>query len=252
MRADGRRCLHHLALILGLAAAVGAVGCGKSESSRAPGVAANEYFPLVAGAHWRYKLALEIGSGEVEVVARGDSAVEGLPGVAFIMDEHALGADELGIAEVGPTAYVARDGFLCRYTGLDYRSATELRMLGGEDPARVMPIGAAPGASWTNETRLLEQPENGGGGLIKWTGRTKHVPELVVPAGTFSDVLLVETEYWDPSVNPDAPLLSFHDYYARGIGLLRSVTRNMRDGGVQMVEQTLLDFDFPREHAQND
>jgi hypothetical protein len=114
-----------------------------------------------------------------------------------------------------------------------------------------MPIAAAPGASWTNETRLLQQPENGGGGLIKWTGRTKQVVELAVPAGAFKDVLLVETEYWDPSVNPDAPLLSYQDYYARGVGLLRSVTKNERDGGTQMVEQTLLDFSFPKEQAQN-
>jgi hypothetical protein len=252
MRPAGRRRLSHWLLSLGAAAAIGAGGCNPTEHARAPGVAANEYFPLVKGAHWRYKLALEIGSGEVEVVARGDSPVEGLPGVAFIMDEHALNAEALGIVEVGPTAYVARDGFLCRYTGLDYRSEKELRMLGGEDPARVMPLGAMPGAEWTNETRLLEQPENGGGKVIKWTGRTKLVPELVVPAGTFRDVLLVETEYWDQKVNPDAALLSYHDYYARGVGLLRSVTRNMRDGGAQMVEQTLLDFDFPREHAQND
>jgi len=252
MKPNPRRRLQRLTWVVGLAAIVGAIGCGSSETQRAPGVAANEYFPLVVGARWRYKLALEIGSGEVEVVARGDSAVEGLPGLAFIMDEHALGAAQLGIVEVGPTAYVARDGFLCRYTGLDYRSPTQLRMLGGEDPARVMPLGAAPGAEWTHSTRLLQQPENGGGGLIKWTGRTVLVPELVVPAGTFKDVLLVETEYFDPSVNADAALLSFHDYYARGIGLLRSVTKNLRDGGIQMAEQTLLDFDFPKEHAQNE
>jgi hypothetical protein len=254
MQSDGRRRLRRLALSLGLAAAVGAVGlgCGRSsESSRAPGVAAQEYFPLVPGAHWRYKLALEIGSGEVEIVARGDAAIEGLAGLAFVMDEHALSAEQLGIAEVGPTAYVARDGFLCRYTGLDYREPERLRMLGGEDPARVMPLGATPGSSWTHETRLLEQPENGGGGFIKWTGRTKQVPELVVPAGAFVDVLLVETEYWDPSVNADAPLLGYQDYYARGVGLLRSVTKNLRDGGIQMAEQTLLDFDFPEERAQN-
>ncbi len=250
MRVAGRRRLLRSTLVLGLV--VLASGCGgSSESTRAPGNAANEYFPLVPGAHWRYKLTLEIGDGEVEVVARGDSAVEGLPGLAFIMDEHALGANQLGIAEVGPTAYVARDGFLCRYTGLDYRSPTLLRMRGEEDPARVMPLGAAPGAEWSNETRLLQQPENGGGGLIKWTGRTKHVAELVVPAGTFNDVLLVETEYWDPSQNAAAPLLSYHDYYARGIGLLRSVTTNLRDGN-QMAEQTLLDFDFPEKHAHNE
>jgi hypothetical protein len=251
MRLAGRRRLRELALLIGLAAAAGAIGCDSPKSSHAPGDAANEYFPLVPGAHWRYKLALEIGAGEVEVVARGDAAIEGLAGVAFVMDEHALNATALGIAEVGPTAYVARDGFLCRYTGLDYRSPGQLRMLGGEDPARVMPLEAGPGAEWTNETRLLQQPENGGGGLIKWTGRTKRVAELVVPAGKFEDVLLVETEYWDPSQSRDAPLLGYQDYYARGVGLLRSVTKNVRDGGTQMAEQTLLDFDFPEKHAQN-
>jgi hypothetical protein len=251
MMPNPRHRLRALIGVVGLAAIVAAFGCGPTESERAPGVAANEYFPLVTGARWRYKLALDTGDGEIEVVARGDSAVEGLPGVAFIMDEHALDAAALGIAEVGPTAYVARDGFLCRYTGLDYRSPTELRMLGGEDPARVMPIGAAAGAEWTHSTRLLQQPENGGGGLIRWTGRTSLIPELVVPAGAFKDVLLVETEYFDPSVNADQALLSFQDYYARGVGLLRSVTKNLRDGGAQMAEQTLLDFDFPEEHAQN-
>jgi hypothetical protein len=240
-----RRSWRDLALIVGISAALMSFGCDSSESSKATGAAATDYFPLVPGAHWRYKLALEIGSGEVEVIARGDSAVEGLAGLAFIMDEHALQADQLGIAQVGPTAYVVRDGFLSRYTGLDYRTPDSLRMLGEEDPTRVMPIGGAAGTEWTNDTRVLQQPENGGGGLIKWTGRTKNVAVLVVPAGEFKDVLLVETEYWDPEQSPDHPLLSYHDYYARGVGLLRSVTMNARDGGKQMAEQTLLDFDFP-------
>ena len=52
-----------------------------------------------------------------------------------------------------------------------------------------------------------------------------------MPAGSFKDVLLVETEYWDPSIDEDAPLLAYQDYYARGVGLLRSVTKNVRDGG---------------------
>ena len=88
------------------------------------------------------------------------------------MDERDLG-QALGMAPVGPTAYVVADGFLCRYTGLDYTAPDHLKMLGAEDPARVIPLGAMPGAEWTNETRLMQQPE-GGGGLIKWTGRTKR------------------------------------------------------------------------------
>lgn len=252
MKNHRRSCWRDLVLVAGLAvAAVGSFACDSEKPAQATGAAAKDYFPLVAGAHWRYKLTLDIGSGEVEVVARGDSPVEGLAGIAFIMDEHALNADVLGVAEVGPTAYVARDGFLSRYSGLDYRTPERLRMLGEEDPTRVMPLGGISGAEWTHDTRLLQQPENGGGGFIKWTGRTKTVPVLVVPAGEFKDVLLVETEYWDPEQSEDAPLLAYQDFYARGVGLLRSVTTNSRNGGKQMAEQTLLDFDFPEESAQD-
>src|SRR3990167_7092747 len=108
MRVDRHRTPRFLALVAGLGALLATLtACDAPPSSSASGAAANEYFPLVPGAHWRYKYALAVGGIEVEVVARGDSAVEGLPGVAFIMDEHALSADALGIAEVGATAYVA-------------------------------------------------------------------------------------------------------------------------------------------------
>jgi hypothetical protein len=252
MTTNLRRRLRMLACGLAVAVAAGAIACkeGPDASARAPGAAANEYFPMVSGAHWRYKLALEVGSTEIQVVARGDQAVEGLSGVVFVMDEHALDAEQLGIAAVGPTAYVARDGFLCRYTGLDYLAPNRLKMLGEEDPARVMPLGGRAGSEWSNETRLMQQPDNGGGGLIKWTGRTRVLEVLKVPAGEFRDVLVVETEYWDPSLRPDGPLIAYEDFYARGVGLLRSVTNNARDGGIQMAEQMLLDFDFPEAEAQ--
>jgi len=159
------------------------------------------------------------------------------------MDERNLGQG-LGLAPVGPTAYVALDGFLCRYTGLDYTQADHLKMLGREDPTRVIPLGAAPGVEWTNETRLLEQPE-GGGGLIKWTGRTKRAESVTVPAGTFKDVILVETEYWDPSIDDEHPLIAYQDWYARGVGLLRSVTTNAREDSKRMAEQSLESYEFP-------
>jgi hypothetical protein len=72
---------------------------------------------------------------------------------------------------------------------------------------------------------------------------TKLVPSSSCRRALFRDVLLVETEYWDPSINANAPLLAYQDYYARGVGLLRSVTKNVRwrdpDG-----QQTLLTSTF--------
>ncbi len=210
---------------------------------RAPGASSEEFFPLVKGARWVYKLDLVVTQTEIEVIAKGQTDIDGLAGGAFVMDERTVGKS-FGMAPVGPTAYVAQDGFLARYTGMDYASADHLKMLGGEDPTRVIPLGATPGSEWTNETRLMQQPE-GGGGLIKWTGRTKRADAVTVPAGTFNDVILVETEYWDPSVEDDKPLISYEDWYGRGVGLLRSVTKNSRDGGKRMAEQTLESYEFP-------
>lgn len=237
-RRAGQRAI---GVALGLALCVAA--CHESPKARAPGAASAEFFPLVKGARWVYKLDLVVTDTQIEVVAKGPSDVEGLEGGAFVMDERTVGQN-FGMAPVGPTAYVAADGFLARYTGLDYTAADHLKMLGAEDPTRVIPLGATPGSEWTNETRLMQQPE-GGGGLIKWTGRTRRSDAVTVPAGTFSDVILVETEYWDPSIDSDHPLISYQDWYARGVGLLRSVTKNSREGGKRMAEQTLQSYEFP-------
>jgi len=241
---NARRRPHAVLPVVGVALALAlAGGCRGSPPPRAPGAASADFFPLVKNAHWVYKLDLVVTKTQIEVVAKGQTAVEGLPSEAFVMDERNLG-QSFGMAPVGPTAYVTADGFLSRYSGLDYTAEDHLKMLGREDPTRVIPLGATPGSEWTNETRLMEQPE-GGGGLIKWTGRTKRADAVTVPAGTFSDVILVETEYWDPSIDADNPLISYQDWYARGVGLLRSVTRNAREGNKLMAEQTLESYEFP-------
>jgi hypothetical protein len=238
-----RRPLAALQVVGAVFALALAAACGGSPPPRAPGAASADFFPLVKNAHWVYKLDLVVTKTQIEVVAKGQTDVEGLDTAPFVMDERNLGQN-FGMAPVGPTAYVSADGFLARYSGLDYTSGDHLKMLGREDPTRVIPLGATPGSEWTNETRLMEQPE-GGGGLIKWTGRTRRADAVTVPAGTFSDVILVETEYWDPSIDADNPLISYQDWYARGVGLLRSVTRNAREGNKLMAEQTLESYEFP-------
>jgi hypothetical protein len=244
MAATRRSGARRWVALLTLAGAAAAFACrNESPTERAPGPAATEFFPLVKGARWTYKLDLVVTSTEIEVLAKGDTQVEGLGQLAFVMDERNLG-QALGMAPVGPTAYVAADGFISRYSGLDYTRADHLKMLGVEDPTRVIPLGAAPGAEWTNETRIMEQPE-GGGGRIKWTGRTVRAESVTVPAGTYTDVILVETEYWDPGIDEEHPLISYQDWYARGVGLLRSVTSNVRDGGKRMAEQSLESYEFP-------
>jgi hypothetical protein len=91
---------------------------------------------------------------------------------------------------------------------------------------------------------MFTTPE-GGGATLDWTGRVISVGRMRVPAGEFDDVVEVHVEYWDRSVNEDGPVMTYDDSYARGVGLIRSVTRNAMQGSGQIVEQRLVRYEFP-------
>lgn len=235
-----RSVVPRLALTLSLILA----GCSSElEAPRgATGAAAQDYFPLVVGARWVYALHGMV-SGEVEVVARGPRAVRGLDAEVFVMDELTDGR-AVGFADVAPVGYVRLEQHLGRYLGLDY-DEDELRLLGGEDPMRFMPLDPQQVTQWEEENRIFELPD-GKGGELRWVHRASAVPSLQVPAGVFQDVLRVESQYWDDSV-PDHPVLRFEDFYAKGVGLLRTVTYDEQNGGKVTIEQELIRYTFPNE-----
>jgi hypothetical protein len=224
------------------------------EPKGAPAVAAGpqqqEYFPLVDGARWVYAMNANGGRIEVIVDARGTQNVNGIEGDLFIMDESTDG-DKFGMADTAPVGYVRDDGYVSRYTALDYDTGGGLRSIGGEDPMWVLPLEPSPGVSWTQDTGLFELPE-GGGASIRWTGKIEPIMELDVPAGHFADVLKIRKEYWDESVSPDSPLLAYEDFYARGVGLIRSVTYNEQDEGSEILTQELVRYEFPAASAAAD
>lgn len=229
---------------MAVAGVLAALWCGEPAAPRvAAGDAGREYFPLVQGATWVYHVDLGLGSSEVEFFAEGVRAIRGLEQPAFVILERTTG-ESFGLAQVAPSAYVISEGFVSRYSGVDFDDAGGIRLLGGEDPTWVLPVAGEPGRQWAQETRLFEQPE-GGGGLIRWTGRTENVARVQVPAGIFTDVLKVRAEYWDTSIDAEHALLAYEDYYARGVGLVRSVTYNESEGSSQMLEQNLLRYAFP-------
>jgi hypothetical protein len=51
-----------------------------------------------------------------------------------------------------------------------------------------------------------------------------------------------------PSIDDQAPLIAYQDWYARGVGLLR-MHANAR-AGKRMAEQSLESFEFPPLQAQ--
>jgi hypothetical protein len=235
MREPGRV----LALCLILAA------CSPDAPSEvAAGAAGQQYFPLVEGARWVYRVDFgRLRRGELEIVGKGARSVDGLAGQVFINDE-VIDGKAVGFSDVAPVGYFEVEGYLGQVSGLDYDEKGGVHVLAGEDPKRILPVDPKSGASWEDSSRMFELPE-GGGSVSRWTYRLEARESLEGPAGTFREVLMVESKQWDTEVSEDRPVRRFEDYYARGIGLVRSVSFDEQEGGRQIVEQSLLRYTFP-------
>ncbi len=226
------------------------------------------FFPLVEGARWTYEIS-GLGPAPVElaVVARGLRTVRGLKQPVFVMDEITDG-EELGFAVVAPVGYVRVGEYLGRLLALDY-DGDELHMLGGEKPVRFLPLRASPSLEWEDRSTLFEFAQAEGAARY-WKHRASWVAELEVAAGTFRDVLRIESRYFDsppeaqpraseraartasavpgtepgPEASPES-MLRFEDFYARGVGLVRTVTYDEQRGGEATLEGELIRFSIP-------
>jgi len=223
-----------LALVLGL-------GCSEPRTP-ALGDAAREYFPLVAGARWVYEVRTRMGRLEVEVTAQGPMQLPDGTAI-FVMDERNLGPD-LGFVETAPVGYLVTEGYVARLSGVDYDGEGGLRRLGQDEPVWILPLEPEPGHAWTQQTRLFQTPE-GGGARLGWSGDVRPVTSVDVPAGHFDHVIEVQTVYRDASLEDLDPKVVYHDFYARGVGLVKSRTLDPSGDSANTVEQVLVSYEFP-------
>ena len=218
------------------------IGCGPGSRS-ATGPAADSYFPMVPGTTWVYSLRSSLGALEVEVKAVGAMPLPGGRGEVFVMEERNRGPS-LGFAEVAPVGYLVREAYVARLAGIDYDDSGALRLLGQDEPTWMLPLDPKPGYAWGQQTRMFQTPE-GGGGELGWTGEVKRRTTVTVPAGRFEDVVEIETTYRDVSEGI-APKILYRDFYARGIGLLKSISQDPSGDASNRIEQVLLEVHFPR------
>jgi hypothetical protein len=233
------------ALLLPLALLVGAGFPQCDERPRpASGEAARSYLPLVEGARWRYAISTQRGGLEVEVMGRGERDLARAGRRIFVMDERNLGPS-LGFDAVAPVGYVVEHGYVARIEGIGYDRQGGLRELGQDAPTRLLPIDPKPGDSWEQSNHLFGTPEDRGANLA-WRATISGRSDVTVPAGAFADVIEVVTTYYDddPTIGP-APKVVYRDYYARGIGLVKSVTEDPSGDASNRIEQLLVDYSFP-------
>lgn len=202
----------------------------------APG---GSYFPMVPETRWVYALRSPRGSSQIEVRARGERSLPGRAQPVFVMDETIRGFGA-GFVETSPVAYVVEGGYVARITAVDYAESGALRALGEADATLVLPLDPRPGQRWSQQTTLFQTPE-GGGGSMGWSAEVRPLTSVVVPAGRFDDVVEIELVYSNLGGGSAEPQVLYRDYYARGVGLVRSVAVDPRDASAVQVEQVLLE-----------
>ena len=233
------RMLLRWVLAVVLVAAVSS--CASAPLPHAGGPAAHEYFPLLPGAHWVYELRTGFFSkATLDVTARGERPVRGSPTGVFVVEERASG-ELFGLEPTGLVGYRVTDGFVTRVSALELGSDGVVHVF-GRDGISILPTDPHPGQSWSDQVEVFDTP---GESKQSWTATVEHIDTMRVSAGRFDDVILVRSEQWDREWRDTEPLHSYEDYYARGVGLIRSVSHNHTWFlPIAEVEQELVEVSF--------
>jgi hypothetical protein len=221
--------------------ALGVASCASDRPPRAPGAEARAYFPLERGGHWSYELHTGFfsASTRMEVTARGEHAVRDSNEALFLMEEQ-LSGRVYGLEPAGLVGYRVEDGYLTRIPAVSLGEDGRVRVFGG-DAMSFLPLDPTPGQTWGDRSEVFRES---GGARQLWTAQVEAVGSMRVSAGRFDDVIVVRSQQWDPEWDASEPLHSYEDYYARGIGLIRSVSRNNASWWFMAVEQELVAVRF--------
>jgi hypothetical protein len=229
-------------IVLGLVLAALA-GCASAPPPHAGGTAAQEYFPLLPGAHWVYELRTgPFTHTTLDVTARGNRPVRGSNEGIFVFEERTE-EEVFGLDPLGLVGYQVAGGFVRRVPALELEPDGVVHVFGREGIS-FLPIDPQPGQQWSDEVVVFDAPTPTKA-TQSWTARIENVGSVRVAAGTFEDVIVVRSEQWDRDWKEDEPLHSYEDYYARGVGLIRSVAHNhTRLLPIAELEQELTSVSF--------
>ena len=215
--------------------------CASAPVPHATGPAAQDYFPMLPGTHWVYELHTgPFKSTTLDVTARGERPVRGQETGIFVVEERT--AEEMfGLEPSGLVGYRVTGGYVTRVPAIELGSDGVVHMF-GHAGFSILPVNPQAGQHWSDQVQLFDSL---GTAAQSWTATVESVGRMSVPAGTFDDVIVVRSEHWDREWRENEPLHSYEDYYARGVGLIRSVSHNhTRLLPIAEVDQELVEVSF--------
>lgn len=219
-----------------------AVACSRPASkidSRA------DFFPLKTNMVWTYRINSKSQQTSYVMTDRviGAQYVPALKLTGMVVEEF-YNLDRAGLR---PIVYLDESGYLTRLSGLDYQNNRIITPTWGksEEP-NFLPAHLTPNMAWDNT--LFPYGKLPGGFDVTQAHKSFVEPAVVsVPAGHFIGCIRIETRArYEGGAYAEAKQnlkLTYEDWYAPNVGLVKTVTHQGGPQGSEMERVELMRFD---------
>ncbi|MGA2410270.1 MAG: hypothetical protein ABSG46_07785 [Candidatus Binataceae bacterium] len=238
-----------LAVILAVAvSAAPLLGCqGEKSSAVFDPKLAGQFFPLLPQAEWTYRVNSKSQQNTYAITDTvvGQKYVPSLDVTGQVVSEYY----DMDRGGTRPIVYVAKDGYFDRLSGLDYeKDDIQAPAWGRSEDGAFLPQRLVPNLSWDSKSFPFGHVQ--GAFDIKETHKTfLEGDEVVVPAGHFANCIRVETaalfEGGEYAKKQQSSKLTYEDWYAPNVGLIRTITYEGDPNGSEMERVELLHYKLP-------
>jgi hypothetical protein len=204
----------------------------------------NNYFPLTPNSTWTYQIFAKSQGTQYQITDRvvGVKYVPALKLTGSIVDE----SYSLERGGTRPLVYYAKDGYIARLSALDYDQKTILApSWGRSEESQFLPLQLQPNLAWSNV--IFPYGHLSGSFDINQSHRTfAESKQIETPAGRFDKCIRIETQarYEGGMYARKKPQLelTYLDWYAPNVGLIKTVALEGGPGGPEMDRVVLIRF----------
>jgi hypothetical protein len=221
-------------------------GCKGKRASFNPALS-HDFFPLAPDSVWTYQIKSKSQRSTYVVTdkALGEKYVPSLNVTGEVVEEY-YNLDRGGTR---PIVYVNKDGYINRLSGLDYsKQDIATPAWGRSEEGAFMPARLIPDLTWSS--KIYPFGHMPGAFDIDQRHHTYFESEdVIVPAGHFSGCIRIETKalYEGGSYSRIGRKLhlTYEDWYAPSVGLIKTVAFEGETNGAEMERVELLRFTAP-------
>jgi hypothetical protein len=220
-------------------------GCQPRKVATFDPALAGSFFPLETNATWTYRIDSKSQHANYIVTDRvvGEKYVPSLNVTGEVVEEY-YNMDRGGIR---PIVYITKDGYLNRLSGLEYAKEADIEapVWGRSEDGAFLPARLTPQLTWNS--KILPFGHLDGAFDINQQHRSSfETEEVVVPAGRFSDCMRIDTsavyEGGNYSKVHKKMELTYRDWYAPHVGLVRTVALEGGPDGPEMERVELIKY----------